>query len=69
VLDESFLLLFNGHHEQCTFTVPDGAFGESWTVVLDTGRPEVEPAAEEHAAGSEIALVDHSLVLLRRVQG
>ena len=28
VLDESFLLLFNGHHEDCAFTMPDGAFGD-----------------------------------------
>ena len=36
VLDESFLLLFNAHHEDHAFTLPDGAFGERWTVVLDT---------------------------------
>ena len=31
VLDESFLLLFNGHHEDCDFTLPDEEFGEAWT--------------------------------------
>jgi glycogen operon protein len=66
VLDESFLLLFNGYHEDCSFTVPDGEFGDRWTYVLDTGRPEVEPAGEEVDAGDEIQLVHHSLVLLRR---
>ena len=33
VLDESFLLLFNAHHEDCAFTLPDGAFGDA----LDAG--------------------------------
>ena len=39
VLDESFLLLFNGHHETCEFTTPDGEFGDAWTIVFDTGAP------------------------------
>jgi hypothetical protein len=46
--------------------VPDGAFGEAWTVVLDTS--DADAAAEEISAGAAIELVHHSLVLLRRVQ-
>ena len=67
VLDESFLLLFNAHHEDHAFTLPDGAFGEAWTVVFDTARPDARAGVEELAAGEEIELVHHSLVLLRRV--
>src|SRR3954449_2055800 len=66
VLDESFLLLFNGFHEDCEFTVPDGEFGDRWTYVLDTGHPDVEPAAKNVDAGKKIQLLNHSLVLLRR---
>ena len=50
VLDESFLLLFNAHHEDCAFTLPEAAFGEAWTVVFDTaedgvgGRRDRRPA-------------------------
>jgi glycogen operon protein len=66
VLDESFLILFNGHHEDCEFTLPEDAFGEAWTVVLDTSN--VDAAADEIAAGDGIELVHHSLLLLRRVQ-
>jgi glycogen operon protein len=68
VLDESFLLLFNGHHEDCTFTLPDGAFGDAWTVVLDTAQPELEAGGADLAAGDVHELVHHSLVLLRRSQ-
>jgi isoamylase len=68
VLDESFLLLFNGHHEDCTFTLPDGAFGDAWTMVLDTARPELEAGGAELAAGKEPSLPHRSLVLLRRAQ-
>jgi isoamylase len=66
VLDETFLLLFNAHHEDCAFTLPDGQFGKSWTVVLDTAT-DVEAAVVQLDAGVEIDLVHHSLVLLRRV--
>jgi glycogen operon protein len=68
VLDESFLLLFNGHHEDCTFTLPDGRFADSWTVVLDTAQPELDPGETTLPAEHGLALVHHSLVLLRRVQ-
>jgi isoamylase len=67
VLDESFLLLFNGHHEDCTFRVPDGDYGDEWTAVLDTADPELEVGTRTLAAGEELELVHHSLVLLRRV--
>jgi glycogen operon protein len=65
VLDESFLLLFNAHHEDHAFTLPDSAFGKTWTVVFDTAEDGV--GEDELAAGSEVDLVHHSLVLLRRV--
>jgi isoamylase len=68
ILDESFLLLFNGSHEDHSFSVPDGIYGDSWSVVLDTSRPEIEPGDETLAAGEEVELVHHSLVLLRREQ-
>ena len=65
MLDESFLLLFNAHHEDHGFTLPEKAFGEQWTVVFNTAYDDA--AAEDIPAGAEIDLVHHSLVLLRRV--
>jgi len=66
VLDESFLILFNGHHEDCEFTLPDGAFGDAWTVVLDTAQPELDPGDATLPADAQVQLINHSLVLLRR---
>jgi glycogen operon protein len=66
VLDESFLLLVNGFHDDCEFTLPAAAFGEKWSVVLDTARPEVAAGVEELPAGGEMDLVSRSIVLLRR---
>ena len=39
ILDESFLLLFNAHHEDVTFTLPNRRFGERWALVLAHHRP------------------------------
>jgi len=65
VLDESFLLLFNAHHEDHAFTLPEKAFGAEWTMVLNTADDDAESV--NLAAGEAVDLVHHSLVLLRRV--
>ena len=38
-VDDSFLLLFNGHHEPLQFTLPPAEYGEKWQVVFDTALP------------------------------
>jgi glycogen operon protein len=36
VTDDSFLILFNGHHEPVEFRLPGAAIGEKWHVTVDT---------------------------------
>jgi isoamylase len=36
VEDDSFLILFNGHHEPLDFHLPSAALGEKWHVAVDT---------------------------------
>ncbi|SFL14316.1 glycogen operon protein [Streptosporangium canum] len=36
ILDDSFLLLINGHHEDMDFALPDAKYGAQWRTVLDT---------------------------------
>ena len=66
ILDESFLLLFNAHHEDVTFTLPNRRFGEHWSLVLSTTDPEAEPNSLEVGALEELVVGGRSLVLLRR---
>ena len=40
IVDDSFLLLFNAHHEDVTFTLPTRRFGASWRIELDTAEPD-----------------------------
>jgi glycogen operon protein len=66
ILDESFLLLFNAHHEDVTFTLPNRRFGEHWALVLSTTEPDAEPNSLEVDALEELLVGGRSLVLLRR---
>jgi isoamylase len=66
ILDESFLLLFNAHHEDVTFALPNRRFGERWALVLDTTEPGAEPNSVEVEALEDLVVGSRSLVLLRR---
>ncbi len=44
ILDSSFLLLFNPHHEPIRFTLPKPRPGMVWRLLIDTRVPAVDPA-------------------------
>ncbi|WP_413806659.1 glycogen debranching protein GlgX [Streptomyces sp. OE57] len=67
ITDDSFLLLFNAHHEPLDFVVPID-HGKQWQLIVDTAVPEgVEPGSgPKVAAGDRLTLVDRSLMVLQR---
>jgi glycogen operon protein len=67
VVDDSFLLLFNAHHEDVDFHLPNHAFGARWTVELSTADPEQPAGTRRLAARDAVPVIARSLVLLRRV--
>jgi glycogen operon protein len=64
--DDSFLLLFNAHHEDVTFTLPAASFGRSWMSELSTAEPSLEPGAREYAAREKLEIQARSVYVLRR---
>ncbi len=70
VVDDTFLLLFNAHHEPIDFVLPKGGWGDAWTKVLDTVDAVITaqpgPDAVRHAAGEELTVTERSVILLRR---
>ncbi len=65
ILDRTFLLLLNAHHEIVSFTVP-GREGVVWETILDTADEDgflAEPI--KRASGDENELTARSLALLR----
>ncbi|QMU80345.1 glycogen debranching protein GlgX [Streptacidiphilus sp. PB12-B1b] len=67
VTDDSFLILFNGHHEPLDFRLPGKEYGLTWAVAVDTADPLGQGAAEERQAESTVRIEGRStLVLIRR---
>ncbi|MDH2424234.1 glycogen debranching protein GlgX [Sphaerisporangium sp. TRM90804] len=67
ITDDSFLLLFNAHHENVSFTLPGPEFGPGWRVVLDTTDegPEHERVAEPaRVPGAAVVLTGRSMQIL-----
>jgi isoamylase len=65
VLDDSFLLLFNAHHEPLVFTLPPRRFGRRWTLELSTADPEA--SGEVFPARGLTPVEPRAIVLLRAV--
>ena len=65
VVDTSFLLCFNAHHEPIEFVTPDGAHADEWSVAIDT---DVADGVREFSvtAGKPILVEARSMVVLRR---
>jgi glycogen operon protein len=67
VTDSSFFLLFNGHHESISFTVPDLGAADRWHVVIDTHAPMVDDADERSVkTGEAIEVQARSVLVLRQ---
>ncbi|WP_443063635.1 glycogen debranching protein GlgX [Streptomyces sp. NBC_00663] len=65
VVDDSFLLLLNSYWEPVGFRLPEAAYGERWTTVIDTAEPRGADETE-HKAESLVTVAARSLVLLSR---
>jgi isoamylase len=67
IMDDSFLLCFNGHHETVEFAVPV-EYAEKWQVVLDTAEGGMNGAEARTAdAGGKLQVAARSLVVLIKV--
>ncbi|HWH10001.1 MAG TPA: hypothetical protein VG165_02650, partial [Solirubrobacteraceae bacterium] len=66
VVDESFLLLFNAHHDHVEFTLPVASFGATWTFEMSTSEPSLAAGSREYAAREKLNIVSRSIIVLRR---
>ncbi len=62
-IDDSFLLLFNAHHDALEFTVPPESFGGAWQTVIDTTR-ELGESEATATAGSTVTVPGRALLVL-----
>ncbi|SDH34316.1 glycogen operon protein [Sinosporangium album] len=68
IVDDSFLLLINAHHEDLAFTLPGPEFGAVWLPVIDTAdeEPAEENGGSSFGPGETLPVVARSLRLLRQ---
>jgi glycogen operon protein len=68
VVDDSFVVAFNAHHEELTWTAPGPPWGDAWEVVLDTARPDLpgDGGDETIKAGDTFTVTARSVQVLRR---
>ncbi len=68
VTDDSFFLLFNGHHEPMEFVLPDLGAGERWEVEVDTAAPMLgDVEAQTAKTGQPVQVDGRSVQVLRKV--
>ena len=67
IVDDSFLLLINGHHDDMTFVLPGRRYGREWELELSTADPEAEHGALTTPARQPHEVKARSVTVLRRV--
>jgi glycogen operon protein len=63
--DDSFLLLFNAHHEDLAFTMPGEQFGNRWKVEIETAMNREQPA-RDLSAEETLDVPGRALMVLSR---
>ncbi len=61
IIDDSFYLIFNAHHEPLDFTLPGPKYGKHWKKVLDTSDPDAE---EKYLANGNVKAESRSMIVL-----
>jgi glycogen operon protein len=67
IVDDSFLLLINAHHEDVTFTLPAKRWGTRWALELGTADPAAEPGSATYVARERFETLARSVTVLKRV--
>jgi glycogen operon protein len=63
--DDTFLILFNGHHRTVPFTLPGCLGTERWEIVFDTSKPDLPKRRKGLDVGHVYRLKGRSMVLFR----
>ncbi|MEU0094837.1 glycogen debranching protein GlgX [Kribbella sp. NPDC006257] len=66
VIDDSFLILLNSHHEPQDFILPPEEYGRRWTVAVDTASPTHLGTHQKYPAAGTVAVEGRAVVVLIR---
>ena len=69
ITDDSFIMIFNAHHEDIEFTLPKKDLGASWRLIVDTSDSGGYPDEEKLiAAEGTIKVQPRSTLILRQTE-
>ena len=69
IVDDSFLLLINAHHQAVTFTLPEESYGRIWDIVVDTADPLLARArrrSRDATPGGRMRVPARAMLVMRR---
>ncbi len=66
IVDDSFLVLVNGHHDDVTFTLPAVRFGRRWALAIATAEPGTADGSWAADASGQVTTAGRSVTVLRR---
>jgi isoamylase len=64
IIDDSFYIIFNAHHDSVLYKLPTARYGEQWTKIMDTDDFDVDDGTIYYS-GSEVIAKGRSIVILR----
>jgi isoamylase len=65
VVDDSFYIIFNAHHEAVDYKLPAEEYAKNWNLLIDTSKPEQMPDEQILNSGDNIKVGGRSVILLQ----
>ncbi len=66
IIDDTFLLLVNAHHEEVAFSLPAKRWGTTWQLELSTADPAAKPGSATYGARECFETLARSVTVLKR---
>ncbi|MDM9385677.1 glycogen debranching protein GlgX [Chlorogloeopsis sp. ULAP01] len=67
IIDDSFLLFFNGHYEMLEFHIPKGLQDWEWLTIIDTTKPRFVQRGKRYIDDKPVEVDARSLVVLQKM--
>ncbi|MBW4661281.1 MAG: glycogen debranching protein GlgX [Drouetiella hepatica Uher 2000/2452] len=67
IIDNSFLLFYNAHHEEMEFVLPEGLAHAEWETLIDTQESRFIKHGKRYSHDQTIAVMERSIIVLQRL--
>ncbi|MEX2233558.1 MAG: glycogen debranching protein GlgX [Cyclobacteriaceae bacterium] len=64
VIDDSFYVIFNAHHDAVDYFIPEAKYGKKWNKILDTFEAVVGGGGQAYHPGDQLRVEGRSIIVL-----